>query len=252
MAANFRPGTGADAMAPRLILTTRSIGDAARDVAYLEERGGRAISSPMLEIKPLSPKLPDAGEFDSVVLTSRHAAAALAASAFLDLDCYCVGEATATAAGTAGFSRVKAGPGDGEGLAEFIGRNPPRRVFWAAGLDIGFDMAAALKSFGIEVVQTAVYEAVKAEDLTPEALGKVKDGEVGVVLVHSGRAGGHFSHLLERHGMQDRRGAMTLVAVSQGAAGLCGEGWHTIRTVESPLRAAVLDTALDAAGQDRG
>ena len=238
-------------MAPRLILTTRSIGDAAKDVAFIEERGGRAISSPMLEIKPLDPILPDASDFDAVVLTSRHAAAALAASAFQDLDCYCVGGATAAAAEKAGFSRVRTGPGDGEGLAEFIGGNPPRRIFWAAGLDIGFDMAAALKRFGIEVVRTAVYEAVKVRDLTPEALGKVGDGEVGVVVVHSGRAGEHFSHLLGRHGLQDRRAAMTLVAVSRRAAGLCGEGWHTIHAVESPVRAAVLNAALDAAGRDR-
>ena len=238
-------------MAPRLILTTRPARDAAEDMAYLEERGGHAISSPMLEIKSLSPKLPDPGGFDSVVLTSRHAAAALAGSPVQNLDCYCVGEATAAAAEAAGFSRVVSGPGDGQGLAKLIGGRsdkPPRRVLWAAGRDIGFDMAAALEPFGIEVFQIAVYEAAKVSDFPPDALVSVRDGKVGVVLVHSGRAGEHFSHLLERHGLQDRRAAMTLVAVSQGAAGLCGEGWHTIRTVESALRAAALDAALDAAG----
>lgn len=237
-------------MASRLILTTRPAGDAAEDIAFLEQHGRSAMSAPMLEIKPLDPALPDASEFDAVVFTSRHAAGMVGDRGFHEKPCYCVGEATALEAQKAGFTCITTGPGDGEGLAGLIGGENPGRVFWASGLHTGFDMEKALAPMGVEATRLAVYEAARTAGLAPDALAAIRNGDVGVVLVHSGRAGEHFSDLLDRHGLRPQKAAMALIAISSRAAGLCGEGWHTIEVVDSPLRTAMLDAALGAAGRD--
>ena len=239
-------------MAPRLILTTRPAEDAAKDIEFIERSGGRAIGAPMLEITPIDADLPDASSFNAVVLTSRHAVEAARAGGFHRTDCYCVGEATAMEAEEAGFGRVIQGPGNGGGLAGMIAAKKPGRVFWASALDTGFDMQKALEAMGVEVVRLAVYKAGKARDLPADALAVLRKGVVGAALVHSGRAGEHFSDLLARHGLEDQRAAMALVAISRRAAGLCGDGWRTIEIVDSPLRADMLGAALDAVGEGDG
>ena len=200
----------------------------------------------MQEIRPLNPACPEASDFDAVAFTSRYAAAVAMDGAFHGKECYCVGEATAREAEKAGFRNVVRGAGDGAALAGLIGDSKPRRVLWASAADIGFDMGEALAGMGIDVARLAVYEATLAPDLPAEALAALRDGSVEVVLAHSGRAGGRFRDLTDRHGLEQQRRSMTLVAVSPRAAGLCGDGWHTITIADSPSRAAMLDAAVKA------
>lgn len=230
-----------------MILTTRPWQDAERDINHLEQHGHAAISAPMLVIRPLNAKLPSPETIDAVVLTSRHAAPLLGAP-FHHLPCYCVGSTTAEAARAAGFSTIITGPGDGTGLAEVIRQQAPGRLIWASARDTGFNIAAALANDGITTERVAVYEAALAEDFPPEALAAIKAGRIGVVLAHSGRAGEHFTRLVQRHGLGDQLAAMTMIAISPRAAGLCGADWHTIRIVDQPRRSAMLAAAMAAAG----
>ncbi len=239
---------------PRLILTTRPRDDAARDITLLEQRGARAISAPMLEIRTLSPEWPDASGFDGVVLTSRHAAALIRDPGFLSLPCFCVGNTTSGEARKAGFTTVITGPGDGDGLTGMIrahdGFSDHPRLLWASAVDTGFNIKRALDDHGIQAERLAVYEAATVDDFTPEVLSLIRDDAVAVVLAHSGRAGEHFTRLLSHHGLEAKQAGMTMIAISQRAAGLCGEDWHTIRIADQPKRSAMLDAAIDAIMHD--
>ena len=235
-----------EAMGRRLVLTTRSVGDAGSDIAFLKERGIETLAAPMLEMKRLNAKLPDAGGFGAVVLTSRNAASMPGLDAFHDLDCYCVGDATARAATDAGFTNVQIGPGDAEGLVSFIEGDNTGRVLWASGTDTAVDLKRELAPSGIDVEQVSAYRMVPAGDFPTDVEGRIKGGDVGIVLVYSARAGGRFRDLLDQKGLASHREQMELVAISPRVAGLCGDGWHTITHAERPDRPAMMEAAIRA------
>jgi hypothetical protein len=92
-----------------LAITTRPEQDGLADCQYLQSCGLAALSQPVLDIVPLPhPPLADkAATADALILTSRHAASLIKAEAegagLLTKPCFVVGDATAKAAGLAGF-----------------------------------------------------------------------------------------------------------------------------------------------------
>lgn len=231
------------------VLTTRPLEDAQRDISWLAENGIDAISAPMLDIKPLSVMLPDPDQFDAVVLTSRHAALQLADHHITALPCFCVGETTAKQARHAGFRTIITGPGDGHGLVEVILKSESQRIFWPAAVDTGFNIAAALEEHSRAVTRLAVYKAAEVDHFPEPVMAALEQGEVKVVLAHSGRAGAHFTRLLQNHGFAEALNTMTMIAISPRAAGLCGTDWHTIKIVDQPRRSAMLQAAREAMRQ---
>lgn len=231
---------------PPLVLTTRPRADAARDINWLADQGISAISAPMLEIKPLDPELPPPQQFDGVVLTSRHAAPLLAQTPLTALKCFCVGEATASIAEKAGFADIITGPGDGMGLKAAIMNQGVKSLYWPSAVDTGFNIAAALEEEGIAVMRQPVYKAAEVDTFPGDALEALRAGRVSVVLAHSGRAGAHFTTLMQQHGLAGQLPSMVMIAISGRAAGLCGKDWHTITVVDQPRRKAMLEAAMAA------
>ena len=231
---------------PPYVLTTRPQADAARDIAWLEKHNSKAISAPMLEIRPIDVSLPDADVFDAVVLTSRHAAGMLKGSALTNLRCFCVGSTTAQQAEAAGFTDITTGSGDGAGLVEAIIRTDTQRLFWPSAVDTGFNIATALAAHGRAVERLAVYKAAEVEAFPAMVRDALARGEVAVVLAHSGRAGAHFTQMMAAAGLSDQLNKMQMIAISHRAAGLCSEDWHTITVVDQPRRTAMLEAAMTA------
>lgn len=225
------------------MLTTRPKADAARDISDLAARGIRCIAAPMLVIRRRRFTLPDAACHDAVVLTSRHAAAMLAATDFIRLPCFAVGSATARAASAAGFSQITTGPGDGTGLTQLLCKQQPAAVFWPSAVDSGFDMQAALAACGIACSRLAVYKAAFTAGLPATARQALAAGRIRGVLAHSGRAGERFGQLLEENGLAAMRRQISIITVSQRAASCCGTGWHQVLVSETPRRAAMLELA---------
>ena len=102
-------------------------------------------------------------------------------------------------------------------------------------------MAGALAVHGIATLQLAVYKAATTADFPPHVLAALKGGEVAAVLMHSGRAGAHFYELMQRRGLTEEIRRITAIVISPRAAGLCGEGWRNIITVDTPRRMAMFD-----------
>lgn len=239
-----------------LAITTRPLMDAEADCRFLESRGLEAIAQPVLDIVPLPhPPFPQAAE--ATILTSRHAASFIKAEAeqagLLEKPCYVVGDATARAASYAGFQDVYIAGGDGNALQELVQSSPYRHFCWPSAHHSGFNIKTALEASDEKLVERIiVYEAKLMETLneaTIEAI-KLSQGPASscIVLVHSGRAGAHFHHLLDQHDLSAYRQHITLIVISNRAAGLCGQGWHKIHVIKSPLRSLMLMQALDLAG----
>lgn len=224
-----------------IAITTRPYDDALRDAKQLAERGITCLAAPMLEIIPLNTPMTEDEDIDAVVLTSRHAAGLMKASVYLNHHCYCVGETTARAAAEAGFTSITTGPGDGKGLAEHIQKDGAKKVFWPSAVDTGFNMAGALETIGIKTLRQAVYKAAKTESFPQEVEAALAEKSVAAVLMHSGRAGEHFHHLMIKHGFGDAISSITAIAISARAAGLCGDGWRNIMVAKTPRRSSMFD-----------
>lgn len=239
-----------------LAITTRPLMDAEADCRFLQSRGLEAIAQPVLDIVPLPhPPFPQAAE--ATILTSRHAAGLIKAEAepagLFKKPCYVVGDATARVASHAGFQDIHIAGGDGSALLELVRSSPYRHFCWPSAHHSGFNIKTALEASGEKLVERIiVYEAKLIEALNEATIEAIKSSHQSalscIVLVHSGRAGAHFHHLLDQHDLGAYRQNMTLIVISNRAAGLCGQGWHKIHVIKSPLRSLMLMQALDLAG----
>jgi len=236
-------------MAAPIIITTRPVEDAARDITDLGKKGITALAAPMLEIHPLlDVDLPHPRSFDGMVLTSRHAAAMITDSNWHDQPCYCVGASTAIAAKEVGFQQIITGPGDGKGLVARILQDNRQSVCWPSAVDTGFNMAEALEPHGVFALRLPVYKAAYTTAWPDDVDKALRDGDVAAILMHSGRAGERFAALMDRHGLNNTRKDITAIVISDRAAGLCGQGWHNIMVAATPRRSAMFTAAAVTLG----
>jgi len=234
-----------------IAMTTRPWGDALEDCRYLKAGGLEAIAVPTLRIeRRQNIGLYDLSQdVDAMILTSRHAAKQISDQAMLTKPCFVVGEATARAAKTAGFVDIQIAAGDGTALMALLEQSPYQRFCWPSATHSGFNIKTALESNSDKQVERIiVYEALLEDKLDNAAIRHIRSGRPMIILIHSGRAGEQFSHLLNQHELSEYRKFMKLIVISSRAAGLCGQGWHNIHVVSSPLRSLMLAKAFELAG----
>ena len=242
-------------MSNPIIITTRPYDDAQQDIADLDRLNINALAAPMLDIEPLSHHAKAQHNVDAVVFTSRHAPA-LVDQSLHHLACYCVGQSTAQAAEKAGFQKVISGPGDGQGLVAAIDQHNQTapdhdriaQVFWPSAVDTGFNIADALRLHDIKTERVPVYKAATTNHWPQHVHAAIQNRQVGAVLMHSGRAGEHFTQMMQQHGLDEYRQFITAIVISRRAAGLCGQGWHNIKIAATPRRSAMFAAAAEALG----
>ena len=225
------------------IISTRPLEDARTDCHTLIEAGFEALPAPMMRIEPraFSPKNDDA---EAYILTSRHAAPLLAKHATLNKPCFVVGEATETAAKKAGFQdiiqNIRGGTDDSTSLLALINASPYQKFCWASGADISFDLTANSTK---RITRLIVYQAVLESHLDAKICARITTGAPCFVLVHAGRAGAQFNHVITAHDLDPYRQCMQLIALSPRIAGLSGQAWHKIHIVPAPHHALMLEAA---------
>lgn len=204
-------------------------------VTAAREMGLEAEGYPLFEIRPLPWEAPDPDEVDAVLLGSanalRHGGAALAV--LFGKPAYAVGEATAEAARLAGFDVVETGQGS---MQDLLGRLYPdhKRLLRPAGQK----RVDLLPPEGVTIDERAVYMSEPVE--MPDDL-RTKLSEPAVVALHSGEAARHFADCCERNGID--RSRIALVAISERAAEMAGEGWQELRVALNPDDRALLAIA---------
>lgn len=228
---------------PLTILLTRPAPQSGAFAALLRPRIAPAIPilvAPILEIVPL-PVPPLARRPRFVVLTSVHAAAALAALPEVrELAAYCVGDSTAAAARAAGAQAISAG-GDAAALRQLLERERPE----GPGLHLrGRHVAADFADLaGIDSV--AVYDQV-ARPLDAGALAAL-DGAARVILpVFSPR-----SARLLGAACAGRRAPRAVVAISTRAAAAWPEPAEIAAVAAVPEAEAMADAVARIATVDR-
>lgn len=209
----------------RRLLVLRPEPGATSTVARAREEGLEAIAVPLFEIEPVAWAVPDAREFDALLLTSanavRHGGGGLRSLRHLRV--HAVGNATAEAARKAGFSVASIGDGGVDRLLGSI--DPGLRLLHLCGEERQEPDAGRQRIASIPVYRAKV--------LTPD-LGNVHGA---VAMIHSPRAGRRFAELVAD------RGSISLAAISSAAAQAAGDGWAQVESAAEPTDDALLALA---------
>lgn len=207
------------------LLLTRPEPQAAQTRRRLEAVGHTVISSPMLALVQEPPPAIAHEGIGAVAFTSRaavDAAAGLPSLPFLRaLPAFAVGDATAKAAGRAGFAEVVSAGGDVGDLARLIAlRHRPERgmVLHLAGRDRAGDLAGLLAPAGIAVHVAVLYRSEPVAELSLEAAAALAAGSVDAALVYSPRTAAAFVAALGRAGLAERLSDLPVIAISAAAA----------------------------------
>ncbi len=177
------------------LLVTRPEPDGERTAADLRALGHDVILAPLLRVE----LVPDAdlgnGPWAAILLTSANGARAIAAhkrrGELIALPMLAVGEASAAAARSAGFSDVTSAGGDGGdlarlGAAKFAGAGKP--LLYLAGQERARDLGGELAPGGVQVDTAVVYRTVKATAFPVGIQAALQEGAVDGVLHFSRRS----------------------------------------------------------------
>ncbi|ETX29570.1 uroporphyrinogen-III synthase [Roseivivax isoporae] len=166
-----------------VLLLTRPEEASLRFLAELSDLAGlpafRPVLSPLLEIAVTGP-LPDMSDAPLPVFTSAQGVSAFTAlGGRAGGPCYAVGDATARAAGNAGFAPRSAG-GDAAALvARILADRPDRPLLHLHGTHVRGDVAGALSAAGLPARAAAIYDQ---RERAPAAEARAAlDGSVPVV-----------------------------------------------------------------------
>ena len=189
------------------ILVTRPEGDAAELKARLEAMGHDVLLAPLLSIAPEPIPAAAIADAAALIMTSRNAAAALAASNAAviarHLPIFAVGRATAAKARALGFAHVIEGPGAAAGLSATIATHlrPGAGVLvHLAGEHLAHDLAGDLRAMGYDVKTQRAYRAVASTSLPAVVAGRLAEGGIAAVVLLSPRTASVWLNLAARQG----------------------------------------------------
>ncbi|WP_422059348.1 uroporphyrinogen-III synthase [Sphingopyxis sp.] len=216
---------------PPLIVTRADPGGSAT-VERAKAMGLDARFMPLFEARPLQWDVPDAADFDALLMTSAQAArlAGPDLARIASLPVHAVGAATAAAAAAAGLRVVATGTRDAQSLIDAMASQKIQRILWICGRDRSdFDARAA------RLVPLPVY----AIDAAPRPSGWSEAvAAPAVLLAHSMRGAARIADLVGA-----ARSHLSLVAISRAVAAAAGEGWGQIAVAAQPDDASMLAAA---------
>ncbi len=201
------------------------------------ERGLAAVGLPLFEVMPLSWDLPDAAEFDALLVGSANAfrLAGAGLASLKGLPVHAVGEVTANAARSAGFSVEQVGEGGLQAVLDKV--SAPTRFLRLAGVE----RVPLEASEGSTITTREVYE-VRALPITGSAQVSLRAGDP-LVLLHSAAAARHFAAEVDRLGLD--RAAIRLACIGPRVVQTAGEGWAACESAPQPNDDALLALASD-------
>jgi uroporphyrinogen-III synthase len=177
------------------------------------------MAMPLFAIEPVAWTVPDARDFDGLLLTSANAVgeAGDGLEQLRALPVLAVGDATAAAARDAGFQVDGVGSGGIEALLKTTGAG--MRLLHLCGEERRMPASAVQHITSICVYRSRMLPAPAVETLRGE-----------VAAVHSPRAAARLAELVD----EPHRMTIQLAAISEAAAQAAGSGWEEIGVAEKP------------------
>ena len=213
----------------RRLVVLRPEPGATATVERARAMGLDAVAIPLFAIEPVAWTVPDAGEYDALLLTSanavRHGGSGL--NRLRALPAYAVGDATAVVAREAGFEIAGEGTSGVESLLASIPAEP--RLLHLCG-----EHRTAVAA-NRPIAAVPVYRSVELP------VDDLPCFEGAVVAVHSPRAGRRLAELAERAAID--RSVVRIAAISEAAAAAAGGGWAMREAAATPDDTALLALA---------
>lgn len=167
-----------------------------------------------------------------------------------DLPVYAVGDATAAAAGAAGFATVESAAGDVYALAELVRRRldpAAGTLLHVAGSKVAGDLAGLLGEAGFTLRRTMLYDAVPADRLSDGTAAILRTSGIDGVLFFSPRTARSFVRLLAEAGLIDQCRTVDAFclspAVAEAARAYGDQGvtpWRSVRVAPRPEQDALI------------
>lgn len=220
------------------VAITRALPEAERTAERVRARGAEAIVAPLLTIVPCAYNTNTEGAQALLFTSSNGVRAFPDVRSARDRVVLAVGEATAAAARTAGFTDVRSADGDVRALAALAkaSLDPAKgKLIHIAGDHVAGDLGGALRAAGFIVERRLAYASRAAIEL-PEAL----TGPLDIVLFHSARAAETFIALGAPHAAE-----LTAGCISASVAEAAGKtNWKRIVTAFRPREDDLLTATL--------
>jgi uroporphyrinogen-III synthase len=215
----------------RRLIVLRPEPGASETVERARTRGLDAVAVPLFAVEPVAWHVPDASDFDGLLLTSANAVrcAGPRLQRLRALPVHAVGETTAEASRAAGLTVASTGDGGVDALLAAI--DPDLKLLHLCGEHRRTPTGARQPITSVTVYRSKEREAPLE---LAEAAGSV-------VLAHSPRAASRFAELADRRGLD--RSTIRLAAISTAAAEASGGGWAAIAVADTPTDDALLALA---------
>jgi uroporphyrinogen-III synthase len=233
------------------ILVTRAAPDNTATADALRQRGFDALLAPILQFEALPIRHDDNVRYAGLIVTSANALRAIRShplsGQLIDLPLYAVGQRTAEAAKTHGFSNILSADGDVVALRKLIADALPKRarktpLLYLSGSDISGDIASALAGDGIAVTTLTVYRMIPVADLSDDARAAFAAQTIEAVLHFSARSAAAFVAATRAAGLEISALALPQVCISDAVARVLREAGATRLVVaEKPQETALLD-----------
>lgn len=219
----------------RPLLILRPLDGALQTERRAQELGLQTIVDPLFRVEPMPWSAPAAQNHDALLLTSANAVTCGGAKLddYKSLPVLAVGEATASAADSAGFQIARTGTSGGQALLDALPADRYRRILWLAG-----EQHSELEPAARQLDIVSVYRS-RAIALGEKAMACLQAETV--VLLHSTRAARHLVAEMDR--LQIRRDRHHAVVFSAKVAEAAGQGWQAVHTAVRPDDHSLLSLA---------
>ena len=242
-------------MSGETLLVTRPLGDEKILTDLLHDHGYRVIHEPLTSIYlhhtqryEVEKALYD--EPDACIVTSRHGAQALALlSDVRDVFLICVGESTARAAASLGFTRISVAGGNAAKLTEHIlaSYDEDSRFLYLSGEHVSVDIEGILSSAQMQVQRLTLYEAVASTQLSDTLVEQLRRVQVDGITLLSMRTAKIFHELLAKADAQDTLTHLHSFTFSKAIAqSLRTHSWQHIHIAGEPTLASLLESVDNA------
>lgn len=207
------------------VFVTRPQPDADRLAAGIAALGHEPVVDPLLSIEFLhGAEIPDL-PYQAVLATSANGLRALAASGrlnrLLSAKLLAVGPASARLARELGFANVLEANGNVAALCALAAQTlkpDGGPLLYATGKARSGDLKADLDRDGFETIRAEIYQAHKAEHLSPDVINTLKDGSTCAVVLYSPRTAKTWTQLVSDAGLINTLSDCTHLCLSQAVS----------------------------------
>ena len=238
------------------VLVTRPEPDNEKTAAALRARGYDALLAPMMRYEAIPFHDEDDAAYDGVVITSANSIRAIehhpSRLHLFRLRTFAVGEHSAEAARSAGFSDVVSAAAGARALSNLLVKEVASKklkkgatLCYLAGADLAHDLAADLGARGFTVVTHTTYRMVPVTGFPAGISGAFRNGGIEAVLHYSQRSARAFLDAARADGVEVSAMALPQCCISDAVAAILREAGATqVAAARAPDESGVFD-ALD-------